>query len=101
MPQPICFIGHTHELMLISCDGRTTTRKSLKQGIINLSKSDRHIINVGSIGQPRDGNNNSKYIIWDTDSYDLEVKYVAYDIDLVAKKIMAAGLPRSHAVRLY
>ena len=101
MSQPVCFIGHTHELALISCDGHFTDSKILKQETLTLQKSDRYIINVGSVGQPRDGDNHAKYIIWDTDEFSLQVKYIPYDIDAVARKIIAAGLPRSHADRLW
>jgi predicted phosphodiesterase len=101
MPAPVCFIGHTHELVLLTSDGASVTSHRIEQGTISLTKSRRYIINVGSVGQPRDGNNNAKYVIWDTDLFTIEVKYVPYDISTVAKKIIDAGLPRSHADRLW
>jgi hypothetical protein len=52
------------------------------------------------VGQPRDGNNNAKYIIWDTSKYSIEIKFVPYDIPSVINKIIAADLPEEHAVRL-
>ena len=101
MPAPVCFIGHTHELALMSSDGKHVSSQRIKEGELSLSRANRYIINVGSVGQPRDGNNNAKYVIWDTDSYRLQVKYVPYDIASVSEKIIAAGLPRSHANRLW
>jgi len=101
MSQPICFIGHTHELALLSSDGKSTTRQILYEGTVDLPKNGRHIINVGSVGQPRDGNNNAKYAIWDSNEFSLEIKYIPYDIAAVAEKIIAADLPRSHANRLW
>jgi diadenosine tetraphosphatase ApaH/serine/threonine PP2A family protein phosphatase len=68
---------------------------------LQLSEESRYIISVGSVGQPRDGDNNAKYVIWDTSEDAIEVKYVAYDIASVAQKIIDADLPRSHADRLW
>ena len=102
MKERLCFVGHTHELKLIGFDGKVSQRIPLKEGIITQLDSDRkYIINVGSVGQPRDGNNNAKYVIWNTSEDSLEVRFVPYDIAAVVSKIMAAGLPRVHADRLW
>jgi len=100
MPEAICFVGHTHVLEMISFDGRGVIHKSLPYGVTPLKTDERHIINVGSVGQPRDDNNNAKYIIWDDKNREIEVRYVPYDIEAVVAKIIAAGLPESHAYRL-
>ena len=60
----------------------------------------RYIVNVGSVGQPRDGNNNAKYVVFDPDSTTLELRYIPYDVETVVAKILAAGLPEAHATRL-
>ena len=60
----------------------------------------RYIINIGSVGQPRDGDNNAKYIILDTEKNSIEVKFIPYDIASVVNKIIEAGLPTEHAIRL-
>ncbi len=57
--------------------------------------------NVGSVGQPRDDNNNAKYVIWNTLEDSLEVRFVPYDIAAVVSKIIATGLPQVHADRLW
>jgi predicted phosphodiesterase len=97
----IIFVGHTHNLKLISFDGQTVVRKPLRQGIISLSDQSRYIVNAGSVGQPRDGNNAAKYVIMDTLAPSLEVRFVPYDIAAVFRKIIDAGLPKSHAERLW
>jgi diadenosine tetraphosphatase ApaH/serine/threonine PP2A family protein phosphatase len=66
-----------------------------------LDKDRKYIVNVGSVGQPRDGNNNAKYVIWNISEDSLEVRFVPYDIAAVVDKIMAAGLPKVHADRLW
>ncbi|MDF1592158.1 MAG: metallophosphoesterase family protein [Desulfobacterales bacterium] len=100
LPEPICFVGHTHVIEMISFDGRVVMHEALSQGVVRLKAEQRQIINVGSVGQPRDDNNNAKYIIWDNKSHEIEVRYIPYDIEAVANKIIAAGLPKSHAYRL-
>jgi predicted phosphodiesterase len=101
MDERICFAGHTHDLKIISFDGETVFRKPLGQGIVDLDKNTQYIINAGSVGQPRDGNNNAKYLVWDTASATIEVRFVPYDIGLTANKILKLGLPEYNATRLW
>lgn len=100
-PEPVCMIGHTHDLELVTFDGRRVERKALKKGPLDLVPENRYIVNVGSVGQPRDGNNNAKYVIYDSEASHLEVRFVPYDIATTVAKIKAAGLPVNHADRLW
>jgi predicted phosphodiesterase len=101
LAEPICFVGHTHNLEEIRFDGRQVERRRLTQGTTRLEPACRYLINVGSVGQPRDGNNNAKYVIWDQDRAHVEVRFVSYDIAATVNKINAAGLPKVHADRLW
>jgi predicted phosphodiesterase len=101
MKEKICFIGHTHQLEIIDFNGRSVTRSPLYQSVVNLNSADRYIINIGSVGQPRDGDNSAKYIILDTEKNSIEVKFIPYDIASVVNKIIEAGLPAEHAIRLF
>ena len=96
----LCFTGHTHNPEIVEFDGDFVVRTLLKRGVTNLDKDKRYIINAGSVGQPRDGDNHAKYLIWDTSDDTIEVKYVSYDIESVANKIIKAGLPELNARRL-
>jgi predicted phosphodiesterase len=96
-----CFIGHTHTLDLIGSGRQGLECDYLKEGLNKLDARRKYIISAGSVGQPRDGNNKSKYLIWDSSEDTVEVRYVAYDIAAVVKKIQAAGLPQEHAERLW
>jgi len=98
--EPVCFTGHTHELEIITWDGATWARAPLEQGVTTLETGKKYIVNIGSVGQPRDGNNSAKYVIWMPDSHRLELRFVPYDVESVVKKILAAGLPAAHAYRL-
>ena len=55
---------------------------------------------MGSVGQPRDGNPKTSYVIYDLDEGTIEIRRLDYDIPTVQKKILAAGLPPRLAERL-
>ena len=101
MKERICFIGHTHELRIIEFDGIKCFPDLLPRGITQLKQQSRYIVNVGSVGQPRDGDNRAKYVIFDTEKDVIEVRFISYDIEKVVKKIIAAGLPEVHAGKLW
>lgn len=99
MKQKICFVGHTHISLLYSYRDRILAEK-MGKGEVMLEKGKKYIINVGSVGQPRDGNNNAKYAIFDDKKNSVEIRYVAYDIEKTAEKIIRSGFPRFNAERL-
>lgn len=94
------FVGHTHELMLVWLDEGQVVRCRLEQGLHDLSREGRYLINCGSVGQPRDGDRRAKYLIWDSDRSQLEVRAVAYDVATTAAKIIDRGFPKAFADRL-
>ena len=99
--QPLCFVGHTHELERISLREGCLQRKPLGKGQCGLDPQARHIVNAGSVGQPRDGNNKAKYLIWEPERQRLEVRFVTYDIARTAARIVEVGLPTVYADRLW
>lgn len=101
IPQKLCFIGHTHTLEMIGFDGKKLEYSDLPEGITELAGSKKYIINIGSVGQPRDTNSDAKYVIWDSAAGIIDVRFIPYDIAAVVKKIKAAGLPEEHAERLW
>jgi predicted phosphodiesterase len=101
MTEKICFIGHTHMPALIEFDGQTLKRKPFGRGTIKLNSERQYIVNIGSVGQPRDGDNHAKYVIWDSEKDQLDLRFVSYDIARVVNKILAANLPKEHALRLW
>lgn len=100
IPSQFTFVGHTHALEKITYDGKTISRKKLKEGTMPLEKDCKYLINAGSVGQPRDQNNNAKYVILDTDAFTLEAKFIPYDFSSAVKKIKALNLPTIYADRL-
>jgi len=101
IPERLCFVGHTHALEIVEYNGDDLKYSDLSEGLVPLEADKQYIINIGSVGQPRDGNNKSKYAIWDSSKSTVEVKFILYDIAAVVKKIKAAGLPENHAKRLW
>lgn len=97
----ICFVGHTHQLELIGWDGSRLVRSPLREGRHPLSRGWRYIVNTGSVGQPRDGDNRAKYVIWNPQEGYLEARYVPYDIATAASKILDRGFPSFNATRLW
>lgn len=100
LAENICFVGHTHELALLEVDGEQVTRLPFKAGLHVLDSSKKYMANVGSVGQPRDGNSKAKYVIWDSDQATLEVVALTYPKDVTAEKIVARGFPKAYATRL-
>ena len=101
MSERLCFIGHTHTLEIMGYAKKEIQYEDLPEGVSRLDPEMKYIINIGSVGQPRDSSNNAKYVIWDSAKDTLEVRFVPYDIAGVVKKIIAAGLPKEHAERLW
>lgn len=87
----LCFIGHTHVPVVIGEDS----------SINNYQPGKRHIINVGSVGQPRDGNPDSAFGVLDLDEKSYTLVRVSYDISKTATAIEEAGLPVFLARRLF
>ncbi len=59
------------------------------------------ILNPGSVGQPRDFDLRAAYALFDTETREVEIKRVHYDVKKVADEILAQGLPAKFAARLY
>ena len=94
----VCFVGHTHKpKVFIERDGELFS-KALD--VLRLEDDKRYIINVGSVGQPRDYDPRACLVIYDTLAETIELKRVAYDLRAAQEKIIKAGLPKALAVRL-
>ncbi len=102
MHLPVCFVGHTHvpvSLIRLVDDPKRTAYTF--DTTIDLSEAERSLINVGSVGQPRDEEPRAAYAIFDTDENVISIKRVEYDIDRESRRIRDAGLPPTLADRLY
>ncbi len=66
----------------------------------NLEGYERALMNVGSVGQPRDEDPRAAYGLYDTATGEIRIGRVEYDIAACQAKIRAAGLPGALADRL-
>ncbi|MCM8799227.1 MAG: metallophosphatase family protein [Candidatus Omnitrophica bacterium] len=96
----ICFIGHSHISGVFVKDDQNKVYY-YEPTHLKLSKNYQYIVNVGSVGQPRDGNPFACYSVFDTEKKEVWIKRVDYDIKSSYKKIIEAGLPVFLAERLY
>jgi len=103
VPQNISLIGHTHKPQIWRNKGIRQAAKSTDSGITLLSDN-KYLINVGSVGQPRDGDPRACYLIIDYLENKTKVYFrrVEYDIERAARAIREAQvLDRFLADRLF
>ena len=93
----VCFFGHTHVPVAFIRDsvvrGGTYTKVKVEPGR-------KYFINVGSVGQSRDGVPKATYATYDFEESVIELRRLDYDMATAQEKILAAGLPRRLADRL-
>jgi len=83
----VCFVGHTHRPGVISVDYRFLKPAEI-EGVWPL-REERAIVNVGSVGQPRDGDKRACYVLVDAEA--VRYRRVEYDVERTGAKIRAIG----------
>ncbi len=86
----LCFYGHTHTPRAYMRDS-AVKMVALEQLWIEPGK--KYFVNVGSVGQPRDGDWRAAYCIYDSEEQIVELRRLEYDIMAANDKLIAAGLP--------
>ncbi len=98
---PYCFVGHTHLPVIYRMNSdMAAVRMMVPVAGEILDLKPRGLLNPGSVGQPRDRDPRASYAIYDTDTARWEYHRIAYDVPGVQKRILDAGLPLRHALRL-
>lgn len=102
--RPVCLFGHTHVAVVFR---RTLDRLDVPAGPgdtdlvrLPLEEGSKYLVNVGSVGQPRDGDSRAAAGIVDTTERRIELYRVRYPIEEAQRKIRVAGLPEILARRL-
>ncbi len=95
---PICFYGHTHCPMIFEKQMSGIYRIDAQDFKLPIGR--KYFINVGSVGQPRDGDPRSSYVIYDAAERTVHFRRIEYDIAAAQARIRAAGLPERLAERL-
>ena len=110
MESQLCFFGHTHVAVAWMLGERKKgffqktfglQNQSLREGgEVKLISGNRYLINPGSCGQPRDGNRDARYAIYDSEKKQVEIFAVEYDWQAAREAILEAGLPAMLGDRL-
>jgi diadenosine tetraphosphatase ApaH/serine/threonine PP2A family protein phosphatase len=84
--QRVCFVGHTHWPVIVVMEGEQSFRICDTLSY-TLEKGQRMLVNVGSVGQPRDRNPLASWTICDSETLSVEIVRVPYDIGKTQKKM--------------
>ncbi len=95
----VVFLGHTHvpAAFVRKKDGSTVSAP-LKG--LRLAEGESAMLNSGSVGQPRDRDPRSSFLVYDTEAGCASWIRVPYDVRACQRKVLAAGLPGFFAARL-
>lgn len=99
---PLIFVGHTHiaEVYALQPDGSIEHQHLQQGGEVSLAEGVRYLVNVGSIGQPRDLNPRLSFAIYDPQQRSVAIERIEYPIARVQEKIASVQLPDALARRL-
>ena len=92
------FTAHTHVPVTFVRNGREVTATVAET--LLLPEESRALVNVGSVGQPRDRNPLAAFALFDSDEGRLSIRRVRYDVEAAVRKIVEAGLPPVNGYRL-
>lgn len=95
---PIAFIGHTHRPAVYTMEAGRVRGGALSEGKVPVGE--KVLVNVGSVGQPRDGDCRASYCLYDSKQNRLEIRRLPYHLERTQAKIRKAGLPEFLAQRL-
>jgi diadenosine tetraphosphatase ApaH/serine/threonine PP2A family protein phosphatase len=95
---PVCFIGHTHQPAIFMADPGGC--RSLPVGSLALDPDRRYIVNVGSVGQPRDRDPRACFVVYHELASRIEFVRVPYPLEDAQARIRSARLPEVLATRL-
>jgi len=99
MDLPLCFVGHSHVPGVYPESGGFVPPTQMEDASYRVRRGEKFLVNVGSVGQPRDGDNRACYVTYDGET--IRFHRVVYDFATTMQKIYDSnGLPRYLADRL-
>jgi len=102
MTRPVCFVGHSHVPVTVVRPTEDLGRLALAPDpYLDLSECHQAVVNVGSVGQPRDEDPRLAIAVFDVEQATVELIRCDYDIEREAGRIREAGLPIVLADRLW
>ena len=98
----VAFIGHTHYPGYFSkLNSKISFVAFNENDNIKIDNNNLYIINVGSVGQPRNNNPKAQYVIYDTENSTVSYINREYNIDEIANSFIENSLPEELYLRLY
>ena len=100
---PVCLNAHTHVPAVFRTHGLTVRDDSSHEDgafIVAWPTKGHLLVNVGSVGQPRDGDPRAAFGVLDEGAGTVELRRVEYDVPAAQRRIFAAELPLALANRL-
>lgn len=94
-----CFVGHTHSPVIVAMH-EGAIPKIVESGSYQAETGERLLVNVGSVGQPRDRDPRACYCIFDSLKNSVKLIRVEYDILRTQEKMREAGMPQFLVERL-
>mgnify|MGYP006286824275 CR=1 FL=1 len=100
---PVCFVGHTHRPCAFAQENEVRPLEFRKVDVHQdrTKVGRKFLFNVGSVGQPRDGDWRACYAIYSTSDQCVDLRRVNYNIEKASQKILSAGLPELLGKRLF
>ena len=95
---PVAFIGHTHLPGFFVQEGFQV--RLIEPPRFRAQVGQKVLVNVGSVGQPRDGDPRAAWCRYDSATGEIEIRRVPYPVERARQKIEAAGLPEFLGRRL-
>jgi len=99
LDRPISFQAHSHVPITFVLNGGYASL--VPERAFTIEDGCPAMINVGSVGQPRDSEPAACYALFDSSARSVSIRRIPYDVDRAAGKILKAGLPESNAYRLF
>jgi diadenosine tetraphosphatase ApaH/serine/threonine PP2A family protein phosphatase len=96
--QKLCFIGHSHTPFIV--ENIDDNLSCPTEPAVELKDDRRYLVNVGSVGQPRDRNPDACFCVFDREAHKIEIHRVEYDLAVAQEQIRSVGLPIELAERL-
>ncbi len=94
----VCFIGHSHWPNVFL---DTLPNDCFLDSEFTVPADSRALVNVGSVGQPRDNNWRAAYCLYDSDRHHARIRRIEYDVQSASDAIIDAGLPPTNSTRLH
>lgn len=99
LKQSISFFGHSHLPTILR--EKVNGLPSFQTGHnFAADPEGRYMVNVGSVGQPRDNDPRASYVTFESETLDIEFHRVEYDIESAQRKMSEAELPTTLIGRL-